>query len=59
MHRTSWLNAALRLFLRVRIHHFVRVRNRELKMLAEKKKAKSAELKAVKPNRKSKKVKHL
>jgi hypothetical protein len=43
----------------VRIHHFVRIRNRELKDLAEKRKFAKAAKDAFKPNRKAKKVKHL
>ena len=55
-HQQYWLNAAITLFLRVRIHHFVKIRNRELKQLADKKK--TAQMTASKPSRKLKKVKH-
>jgi len=56
-HRQYWLNTAVTLFLRVRIHHFVKIRNRELKDLADKKKAAKATVS--KPSRKLKKVKHV
>jgi len=49
-HQKYWINNAIVLFLRVRIHHFVRVRNRELKQLADKKKHSRP-----KPSRKAKK----
>jgi len=55
-HQQYWLNHALAMYLRVRIHHFVKVRNRELKQLAEKQKEKKDR---PKPSRKTKKVKHL
>ena len=58
VHQTYWLNAAVTLFLRVRIHHFVKVRNRELKQLAAKQKEKHAHAAVSKPSRKLKKVKH-
>ena len=38
-HQQYWLNTAITLFLRVRIRHFVKIRNRELKQLQDKKKA--------------------
>ena len=37
-HQLLWINRALTLFLRVRIHHFVKIRNQELKQLADKQK---------------------
>ena len=55
-HQQYWLNHAVAMYLRVRIHHFVKVRNRELKQLAEKQKEKKHR---PKPSRKTKKVKHL
>jgi len=62
-HQSHWLNKAITIYLRVRIHHFVRVRNREPKELAEKRKSDAAKLKLTtrnqKRNRKAKKVKHL
>jgi hypothetical protein len=62
-HKTWWLNMAVTVFLRVRIHHFVRIRNRELKDLAEARKIKKqkheAEATASKGSRKAKKVMHL
>ena len=51
-HRIHCVMSVITLFLRIRIHHFVKIRNRELKELAEKKKDK------VKRNRKVKKVVH-
>lgn len=58
--KCMWVRKAIRLYLRVQIHHFVRIRNTELKQLAEKKKeTKVNKLRAVKPSRKTKKVKHL
>jgi len=59
-HKCMWVRKAIWLCLCVRIHHFVRTRNTELKQLAEKKKqTKVNKLTAVKPSRKTKKVKHL
>jgi hypothetical protein len=59
-HRLFWLSNAITLYLRIRIHHFVRVRNRELKDLANAKKIKQlSEKTASKPSRKTKKIKHL
>jgi len=51
-HRIHCVTNVITLFLRIRIHHFVKIRNRELQELAEKKKDK------VKRNRKVKKVVH-
>ena len=39
-HRSWWLSMVVTVFLRIRIHHFVRSRNRELKALADAKKLK-------------------
>jgi len=59
-HKCMWVRKAIWLYLRVRIHHFVRTRNTELKQLAEQKKqTKVNKLTAAKPSRKTKKVKHL
>ena len=63
-HQVYWINTAITIFLRVRINHFVRIRNREIKELAEKKKEKRALVNKLgqnssKPSRKTKKVKHL
>jgi hypothetical protein len=64
MHQTYWITTAVTIFLRIRIHHFVRVRNREIKAMAEKKKQKlrntlSEGKKAVKSSRKLRKIKHV
>jgi hypothetical protein len=53
VHQTQRMNDAVRLYLRVRIHHFVRIRNRELKELELKKKEK-----CTKKNRKLEKITH-
>lgn len=63
-HKSWWLSTVVTVFLRIRIHHFVRIRNRELKALADAKKMKKqtekkAETNARKPSRKAKKVMHL
>jgi hypothetical protein len=62
-HKIWWLNMAVTVFLRVRIHDFVRIRNRELKDLAEARKIKKqkheAEATASRGSRKAKKVMHL
>jgi len=56
-HQQYWLNLAITLFLRVRIHHFVKIRNRELKQLQDKKKV--VQQTTRKPSQKLKKVKNL
>jgi hypothetical protein len=63
-HRSWWLNVAVTVFLRIRIHHFVRIRNRELKELTNAAKIKKqtnarVEKSVRKPSRKAKKVMHL
>jgi hypothetical protein len=63
-HQAYWISAAITMFLRVRILHCVRVRNREIKELAEKRKHKLAQVykqqkAAQKLSRKTKKIKHL
>jgi catabolite regulation protein CreA len=42
-HRSWWLSMVVTVFLRIRIHHFVRIRNRELKTLADTKKMKKTD----------------
>ena len=56
-HQQYWLNLAITLFLRVRIHQFVKIRNRELKQLQDKKKV--VQQTTRKPSQKLKKVKNL
>ena len=53
-HQSQRMNEAVRLFLRVRIHHFVRIRNRELKELE----SKAKEKKMTKKDRKLEKIAH-
>jgi hypothetical protein len=63
-HQVYWISTAITIFLRIRINHFVRIRNREIKQLAEQKKEKRALVYKIgqnlsKPSRKTKKAKHL
>jgi hypothetical protein len=56
-HRSWWLGLAVKVFLRVRIHHFVRIFNTELEEKEQVKK--KVETKACKPSRKAQKAMHL